>query len=273
MRIALGLEYDGRGFAGWQRQSDLPTIQSAVEFALCAIAGHEVTLHAAGRTDRGVHALMQVAHFDTDADRPEMAWVRGVNSHLPQGIAVIWATEIDSRFHARFSATGRHYRYLLLDHPVRPALASGQVGWYHAQLDLDAMEKACQCLIGEHDFTSFRASECQSDSPIKEVRSASVKRVGGLIEFRFSANGFLHHMVRNLVGSLVAIGSHRQEVEWMAELLFARDRTAAAPTFAPDGLYLSHIDYPDEFHLPVAATHSLLPVHSTTPISNFLGLM
>lgn len=262
MRIALGLEYDGRGFAGWQRQSDLPTVQFAVESAIAAIAGHEVTLHAAGRTDRGVHALLQVAHFDTDADRPETAWVRGVNSHLPQGIAVLWATGVEERFHARFSATGRHYRYLMLDHPVRPALAAGQLGWYHAKLDVEAMAAACLCVLGEHDFSSFRASECQSDTPVKEVRYASVQRVGGLIEFRFSANGFLHHMVRNLVGSLVAIGSHRQPVEWMAELLFARDRTIAAPTFAPDGLYLSQIDYPAEFNLPLAKPHCLLPCHA-----------
>jgi tRNA pseudouridine38-40 synthase len=269
VRIALGLEYDGRGFAGWQRQSDLPTVQLAVESAIAAIAGHEVTLHAAGRTDRGVHALLQVAHFDTDADRPETAWVRGVNSHLPQGIAVLWATVVEERFHARFSATGRHYRYLMLDHPVRPALAAGQLGWYHAKLDVEAMAAACLCLLGEHDFSSFRASECQSDTPVKEVRYVSVQRLGGLIEFRFSANGFLHHMVRNLVGSLVAIGSHRQPVEWMAELLFARDRTIAAPTFAPDGLYLSKIDYPAEFNLPLTQPHCLLSSDAVLAESGF----
>jgi tRNA pseudouridine38-40 synthase len=235
------------------------TVQFAVESAIAAIAGHEVTVHAAGRTDKGVHALQQVAHFDTDAIRPEMAWVRGVNSHLPSGVAVLWAAEVSMDFHARFSATGRHYRYFLLDHPVRPAIASGQVGWYHAQLDVEAMNTACGCLLGEHDFTSFRAAECQSDTPVKELRSAVVQRLNGLIEFRFSANGFLHHMVRNLVGSLVAIGSHRQPVEWMAELLFARDRTAAAPTFAPDGLYLSQVDYPAEFNLPKFKPHTLLP--------------
>lgn len=265
MRIALGLEYDGRGFAGWQRQSDIPTVQSVVESAIAAISGHEVTLHAAGRTDRGVHALEQVAHFDTTAERPEMAWVRGVNSLLPNGVAVLWSRCLPDAFHARFSATGRHYRYLLLDHPVRPGLASGQIGWYHAKLDVLAMAKACACLIGEHDFTSFRAAECQADSPVKELRHASVKRQQGLIEFNFSANGFLHHMVRNLVGSLVAIGSHRQPVEWMAELLFARDRTAAAPTFAPDGLYLSKIDYPMEFDLPKYLVHSLVPFESSNP--------
>jgi len=258
VRIALGLEYDGRGFSGWQRQAELPTVQSVLESAIAAISGHEVTLHAAGRTDRGVHALHQVAHFDTDSDRPEMAWVRGVNSHLPNGVAVLWSRAVNPSFHARFSATGRHYRYLMLDHSVRPALATGQVGWYHAKLDVDAMDAACQCLLGQHDFTSFRAAECQSDTPVKEVRAAQVQRLGSLIEFRFSANGFLHHMVRNLVGSLVAIGSHRQPVNWMEELLFARDRTAAAPTFAPDGLYLSQIDYPLEFHLPSVEQHCLL---------------
>lgn len=272
MRIALGVEYDGRGFAGWQRQCDLPTIQFVLESAVAAISGHAVTLHAAGRTDRGVHALLQVVHFDTEVDRPEMAWVRGVNSHLPQGIAVLWSAVVESHFHARFSATGRHYRYLLLDHPVRPALASGQVGWYHGKLDVEAMALACHCLIGVHDFTSFRASGCQADTPVKEVRYASVQRTGGLIEFRFSANGFLHHMVRNLVGSLIAIGSHRQSVEWMAALLFARDRAAAAPTFAPDGLYLSHIDYPAEFNLPQVKAHSLLSLYAHPSDHISLGL-
>lgn len=261
VRIALGLEYDGRGFAGWQIQAGLPTLQGALEAALQGIAGVPLAVTAAGRTDRGVHALGQVVHFDVAVDRPLSAWVRGVNSGLPPGMAVLWAQEVPPAFHARFSAKGRHYRYLLLEHPVRPALASGQVGWTHAPLDLDAMRQGMQCLLGEHDFSSWRSSECQAESPVRVLRALDVQRIGGLVEFRFSANGFLHHMVRNLVGCLVAIGSHRQSPGWMAELLTLRDRTAAAPTFAPDGLYLSQIDYPQAFDLPTNGPHSLVLPH------------
>jgi tRNA pseudouridine38-40 synthase len=260
VRYALGLEYDGRGFAGWQIQDTLPTLQGELERALGEIAGHPVSVMAAGRTDRGVHALGQVVHFDSDAQRPETAWVRGVNSYLPAGMAVLWATPVPEAFHARFSAIGRHYRYFLLDHSVRPALATGQVGWYHATLDVAAMQEAIRPLVGVHDFSSWRSSECQAESPIRQMREVSVQRVDGLIEFRFHANGFLHHMVRNLVGSLVAIGAHRQSPNWMAELILARDRTLAAPTFAPDGLYLSQIDYSPVFGLPDIARHSLLPL-------------
>lgn len=259
MRIALGLEYDGQGFAGWQRQPGRDTLQGALERALGEIACQPVAVHAAGRTDRGVHASAQVVHFDTAAQRPLSAWVRGVNSHLPPGMAVLWAQTVDARFHARFSATGRHYRYLLLDHGVRPGLARGRVGWHHARLDERAMAAACPCLLGRHDFTSFRAAECQAASPVREMRLATVARSGGLIEFRFSANGFLHHMVRNLVGCLVAVGSGRRAADWLPQVLEARDRDAAAPTFAPDGLYLSGVDYPVEFGLPDFPAHGMWP--------------
>ncbi len=254
-RIALGLEYDGSGFAGWQRQPVLTTVQGTLEHALTQIAGHPVNVQAAGRTDRGVHASAQVVHFDTSAERPLNAWVRGVNSHLPAGVAVLWAHPVSAHFHARFSATGRHYRYLLLDHPVRPGLGCGRVGWVHTRLDVDAMALAARCLPGTHDFTSFRAAECQAESPVREMRQASVLRSGGLVEFRFSANGFLHHMVRNLVGSLVAVGAGRRSPEWMMQALAARSRAAAAPTFGPDGLYLSAIDYPAGFGLPAFDAH------------------
>ena len=260
MRFALGLEYDGQGFAGWQRQPVLPTLQGALESALSRIAGETVTVHAAGRTDRGVHASAQVVHFDTRAERPLTAWTRGANSHLPPGMAVLWAHPVREEFHARFSATGRHYRYLLLDHAVRPGLIQGRVGWHHAPLDLAAMSAACRCLPGTHDFSSFRAAECQAASPVREMRIATVARSAGLVEFRFSANGFLHHMVRNLVGCLVAIGSGRRSPDWMSEVLAARDRDAAAPTFAPDGLYLSAVDYPARFGLPAFPEHGMWPL-------------
>lgn len=250
MRIALGLEYDGQGFAGWQRQPVLPTLQGTLEAAVARIAGEATPMHAAGRTDRGVHASAQVVHFDTTAIRPISAWVRGVNRHLPAGMAVLWAHPVSERFHARFAATGRHYRYLLLDHGVRPGLAHGRIGWYHAALDVAAMDSECACLIGQHDFSSFRAAECQAESPVREMRQAQVVRNRGLVEFRFSANGFLHHMVRNLVGCLVAVGAARRPAGWVAAVLEARDRDAAAPTFGPEGLYLSGVDYPPVFGLP-----------------------
>ncbi len=259
-RFALGLEYDGGAFFGWQRQPGPVTVQAALEQALAAVAGEPVLVHAAGRTDRGVHASAQVVHFDTAARRPLSAWVRGVNAHLPGAVAVLWAHPVVESFHARFSATGRHYRYLLLDHGVRPGLARGRVGWHHAPLDHHAMAEAACCLLGTQDFSSFRAAECQATSPVREMRRAAVLRHGGLVEFQFSANGFLHHMVRNLVGSLIAVGAGRRPVTWMAEALAARDRAAAAPTFGPDGLYLSAIDYPTEFALPAFPEHGSWPL-------------
>jgi tRNA pseudouridine38-40 synthase len=260
VRIALGIEYDGGGFAGWQRQPEMPTLQGALEAALAEIAGHALSVHAAGRTDRGVHASAQVVHFDSAARRPISAWVRGVNRHLPPNMAVVWAHPVVASFHARFSATGRHYRYLLLDHGVRPGLARGRVGWHHARLDVDAMTCALPALLGIHDFSSFRASECQAESPVREMRQAQVVRHAGLVEFRFSANGFLHHMVRNLVGSLVAVGSGRRAPDWLAEVLAARDRNAAAPTFGPEGLYLCGVDYPAVFDLPCFSEHGMWPL-------------
>lgn len=262
-RIALGLEYDGSAFFGWQRQPDCTTVQGTLEHALAEIAGEAIPVHAAGRTDRGVHATGQVVHFDTAVKRPLSAWVRGVNRHLPRSVAVLWASPVEGDFHARFSASGRHYRYLLLDHRVRPALAHGRVGWHHGELDLQAMCAAATCLVGTHDFSSFRAAECQADSPVRELRVASVSRSAGLIEFRFSANGFLHHMVRNLVGALIAVGSGRRSTGWLAEALHARDRNAAAPTFAPDGLYLCGVDYPERFGLPGFDHHAALPQPGT----------
>lgn len=250
MRIAIGLEYDGRGFCGWQSQPSGCGVQDHLEKAVAGIAGEKLGVTAAGRTDTGVHASFQVAHFDANATRPLTAWVRGVNTHLPDGIAVIWAREMPDDFHARFAVEERGYRYVLLNHPTRPGLMAGKAGWHHRPLNEHLMQQAAKRLLGRHDFSAFRAAECQARSPEKELRQASIKRQGDFIVLDFCADGFLHHMVRNIVGCLVHIGAGQAGPEWMDELLAHRDRTRAAPTFMPDGLYLSHIRYPSRFGLP-----------------------
>jgi tRNA pseudouridine38-40 synthase len=247
VRIAIGIEYDGRAFSGWQSQPSGRTVQDVLESALSRMAQHPVRVHAAGRTDAGVHACQQVAHFDTSANRPLTAWVRGVNAFLPAGIAVLWSQPVSDDFHARFSATARHYRYLLLNHPVRPALLAGRVGWHHSPLHEGAMQLAASNLIGEHDFSSFRSAECQAASPVKRVTRFSIVRQGDLIFCDVSAGGFLHHMVRNLMGALVHIGKGAAPPDWMAALRDARDRTIAPPTFMPDGLYFAGVSYPPAF--------------------------
>lgn len=250
MRVALGLEYDGAAFCGWQSQLNGRSVQDALERALSVIANAPLRVQCAGRTDAGVHAAVQVVHFDTDAKRPLSAWVRGVNAHLPDAIAVRWSCEVTSAFHARFSATARHYRYVLLDRDVRPALGAGRIGWTHWSLDLDAMRIAAGHLLGTHDFSSFRAAECQAASPVRNLFHASVARHGRFIVFEFSANAFLHHMVRNMVGALVQVGRGAHDPDWITHLLEVRDRTQAAPTFSPDGLYLAGVDYPADLGLP-----------------------
>lgn len=249
-RIALGLEYDGRTFFGWQIQPQVITVQSALEDALSRMAGHPVRAHAAGRTDAGVHGAMQVVHFDTDANRPLTAWVRGVNGFLPGEVAVLWAREVPDLFHSRFSARARHYRYLLLNHSVRPALLSGRVGWMHQALDLTAMREAAGLLLGEHDFSSFRAAECQAKTPVKNLMRLDIHADGNLLRLDFTANAFLHHMVRNIMGALLHVAKGNDPPGWITDLLLARDRSIAPPTFMPDGLYLSGVSYPDEFALP-----------------------
>ncbi|MDE2586137.1 MAG: tRNA pseudouridine(38-40) synthase TruA [Betaproteobacteria bacterium] len=249
-RIALGVEYDGNAFHGWQTQPGGNTVQDHVEKALARIADGPIATICAGRTDAGVHATAQVVHFDTEVRRPDSAWVRGVNTHLPDGVAVRWAQPVADDFHARFSARGRRYRYLLLNRPVRPGLAQGRVGWFHAPLDVDRMNEAAAHLLGEHDFTTFRAAECQAKSPIKELREARVSRLGDLVIFDFEATAFLHHMVRNLVGSLVYVGKGKHPPAWIGELLQERDRTRAAPTFAAAGLYLAGVTYEPHWGLP-----------------------
>ena len=250
MRIAIGLEYDGRGFCGWQSQPSGCGIQDHLEKALAEIAGEKLAVTAAGRTDTGVHASFQVAHFDAGAARPITAWVRGVNTHLPDGVAVLWAREVADDFHARFAVEERGYRYVLLNHPVRPGLMAGKLGWHHRPLEAEAMQAAADRLLGRHDFSAFRAAECQARSPEKELRQASIKRQGDFLLCEFRADGFLHHMVRNIMGCLVHVGAGQAGPEWMDELLAHKDRTRAAPTFMADGLYLSHIRYPSRFELP-----------------------
>jgi len=251
MRIALCLEYDGRAFHGWQTQPAGGTVQDALEKALTGIAGSPVAVVCAGRTDAGVHASCQIAHFDCDAERPLSAWVRGTNTLLPDAVAVRWAYPVPDEFHARFSARGRRYRYLLLNRPQRPGLTHGRVGWFHQSLDLAAMQAAAARLLGEHDFSAFRAAECQAKSPVKTLREARVWQSGDHVVFDFEASAFLHHMVRNLVGTLVYIGKGKHAPDWVDELLACRDRKRAAPTFSPDGLYLSGVSYEPHWGLPV----------------------
>ncbi|MDP2025651.1 tRNA pseudouridine(38-40) synthase TruA [Sulfuriferula sp.] len=250
VRIALGIEYDGSRFCGWQTQTAVCGVQDALQRALAVIAGHPVEVVAAGRTDAGVHATLQVVHFDTVAQRPDSAWVRGVNSFLPDSVVVLWAQPVNAGFHARFSAQTRSYRYLLLNHPVRPAIAAGRIGWFHAPLALAPMQAAAQLLVGTHDFSAFRAAECQAKSPIRTLHSLSVKQTGHRFSFDLSANAFLHHMVRNIVGALVYVGKGKYSPEWVGELLAQRDRSRAAPTFAADGLYLNAVRYAPEWGLP-----------------------
>ena len=260
MRIALGLEYDGTPFHGWQSQADGSGVQDALEAALSRIAGQPVAVVAAGRTDAGVHATLQVAHFETDVERPETAWVRGVNALLPGAVAVHWAIPVADEFHARFTASGRHYTYLLLDRPVRPALLNGRAGWYHQPLALVKMREGAAALIGRHDFSAFRAAECQAKSPVRTLDRLDIAREGNMIRFDLHADAFLHRMVRNIVGSLVYVGNGRQQPTWIGELLYGRDRTRAAPTFGSDGLYFIGADYPTRFNLPPTVAPVRIPL-------------
>ncbi len=251
MRIALGVEYDGSQFFGWQSQADGNTVQDALQAALSSIANENIAIIAAGRTDTGVHALEQVVHFDTGVERPLSAWVRGVNALLPKSIAVLWAHAVPEEFHARFSAQARSYRYLLINRPVRSAVLYGKVGWFHAPLDVERMREAAQYLLGEHDFSAFRAAECQAKSPIKNLAQLDITRQGDRIIFDLTAGAFLHHMVRNIVGCLVYVGKGKHPPQWVQQVLQGRERSLAAPTFAPDGLYLRRITYDAKWGLPL----------------------
>jgi tRNA pseudouridine38-40 synthase len=252
-RIALGLEYDGAPFAGWQTQKDGSGIQDAVEAALRSFLGQPAPVICAGRTDAGVHATGQVVHLDSPVARDLQSWVRGVNQYLPRSVAVRWAREVAADFHARYSARNRTYEYWILNDPVRSPLYEQRAGWVFRALDVPAMHEAAQRLLGTHDFSAFRSVQCQAASPVRDVRRFEVERLGRLVRVRITANAFLHHMVRNLVGALVYVGSGRHPPHWVGAVLAGRDRAAAAPTFAACGLYLTQVEYDPTLDLPSGA--------------------
>jgi tRNA pseudouridine38-40 synthase len=258
MRIAAIVEYDGRAFSGWQRQDQQRTIQDCVEDALSTVADESVAVVVAGRTDAGVHALGQVIHFDTGAQRTAYSWVRGANSNLPDEIALLWAAEVDSGFHARFSATGRHYRYVILNRAIRPTYLAGRVTHEYRTLDVERMREASRHLVGTHDFTSFRSIECEAKSPVRELRALDIERIGEFVEIHAYANAFLHHMVRNLAGVLITIGTGEEEPDWARTVLEARDRREGGVTAPAGGLYLSHIEYPASFNIPQLSSTRIL---------------
>ncbi|MDP9045508.1 MAG: tRNA pseudouridine(38-40) synthase TruA [Pseudomonadota bacterium] len=237
MRVVLGISYRGQAYKGWQSQPDGRTVQDRLEHALARFADVPLRTHCAGRTDAGVHALNQVVHVDTDVARAPMSWIRGTNRFLPADIAVQWCRLMDDAFHARYAALGRRYVYVVLESVVRPAVEAGAVGWSFRPLDGAAMRAAAAALLGEHDFSAFRSSECQSPTPVKTVRAIEITRRAAYWRFEFDANAFLHHMVRNLMGALVAVGAGRRDPSWVAGVLAGRNREHAAPTFAADGLY------------------------------------
>jgi len=248
-RIALGIEYDGGAYAGWQRQPHARAVQGVLELALGRVAGHEVELTAAGRTDAGVHALLQVAHFDTVATRPERAWTFGGTAAAPDDVTILWAREVPEHFHARYSALSRTYVYRIVNRRLRPALDRARACWIRRPLDEAAMHRAAQRLLGERDFSSFRAAECQSSTAMRRLMQADVERHGEMVQIRVRANAFLHHMVRNIAGSLLLVGTRQREEVWIEDVLAARDRTQAGPTAPPQGLYFAGVEYPPGFAL------------------------
>jgi len=255
MRIALGIEYDGRGYHGWQKQANLVTVQETLETALSKIAQEPIEVVCAGRTDTGVHASGQVIHFDTNVERNMRAWVFGTNSFLPHDICVRWAKRVPKDFHARYSAQSRTYRYIIYDQSIRPALFRHNVTWQYRALNTEKMQEAANHLIGEHDFSSFRSSDCQASTPIRHISKLTVTRSGHThnshhIQIEITANAFLHHMVRNIAGVLMAIGSEKRPSLWAKEVLNAKDRRLGGETAPPYGLYLIHVLYPSHFQIP-----------------------
>ena len=261
-RIALGIQYDGAPWHGWQTQPVGGTVQDTLEAAMKRFALTDIATTCAGRTDAGVHALEQVVHFDTVLEREMFSWVRGVNAFLPPSIAVRWACEVPGDalegFHARFSATARTYHYVIYNHPVRSPLLAGKAGWVFRPLQIERMRDAARYLIGTHDFSSFRAAECQAKSPVKTMQEIRIERRDDIIIVTLTANAFLHHMVRNIVGSLIVVGNGNQPPQWINDILESRDRSRAAPTFMPDGLYLARIAYDPKWCLPQEPA-SMLP--------------
>jgi tRNA pseudouridine38-40 synthase len=248
--VALGLSYNGQPYQGWQSQSSGQTVQDRLEAALARFTAQKTSTLCAGRTDAGVHGLMQVVHFDTLVERSPSAWVRGTNSFLPRDIAIQWAFTVPDTFHCRASALSRRYAYILLESPVRPSVEAGRVGWAFRPLALAPMQQAAELLLGEHDFSSFRASACQALSPVKHLQRLDISRRGAYWRFEFEANAFLHHMIRNLMGCLLAVGQGQYPPAWITQVLQARDRKVAAPTFSPDGLYFLGPRYALHWGLP-----------------------
>ena len=267
-RIALGVAYDGQPWQGWQTQPNGHTVQDQVEGALRAFVGQPIETICAGRTDTGVHATAQVIHIDVQVDRPQTAWVRGLNSHLPDSIAIQWAQPVSQSFHARFSATARAYTYVILNTPVRQPLWSGKSGWCFRPLDADLMHQAAQRLVGEHDFSSFRSSQCQAATPVRDMQAIGVKRHGDLVVVSLRANAFLHHMVRNIVGELVLLGQGKTDLIHFEDVVAARDRTRAAPTFSAAGLYLTEVVYPHDL-LDQTGARGVSPIDAFAKFGEF----
>lgn len=252
MRIALGVEYNGSGYSGWQAQRDRVTLQDTLQKALSNVANESIYLHCAGRTDANVHAVGQVVHFDTNAKRHVDAWIWGSNTFLPSAIVVRWARQVDYHFHARFSAVSRRYRYIIFNHPIRPAILNGRATWCYYPLDVTRMREAGAYLIGEQDFNSFRSSQCNSKSSCRNVTHFNIERRDHFIIFEIEANAFLHHMVRNIAGVLMKIGAGDKDPIWMCEVLKAKSRKAAAETAHADGLYLTQVKYKEPYNFPVS---------------------
>lgn len=249
-RYAACIEYCGVEYSGWQRQKNAPSVQAAVENAISQVANHDVTVTTAGRTDTGVHGIGQIIHFDSNSHREEYNWNRGINTALPRDISLIWCKSVAADFHARFSARQRSYRYILLNRDVRPSYLSGRVTWYRNALSIERMQQAAASLLGKHDFSAFRAAGCQSKNPVKELRQLDVHQQGEWFWFDVTADGFLHHMVRNLVGVLCKIGTGEAEITWAKTVLDSRDRKIGGVTFPPDGLYFAKVDYDPKYRLP-----------------------
>lgn len=251
MRIAVGVEYDGSNYCGFQYQDHSPSIQEKLETALTKVANHNVRVFCAGRTDTGVHAYGQVVHFESDSKREAHQWVFGANTNLPGDISVLWATPVPDDFHARYSAERRIYRYVILNRQIRPAIMAKRVSWEYRPLDIERMKQAAKHLVGEHDFSSYRALACQAKSPVRTLHRLELSRHGDFIAIELEANGFLHHMVRNIAGVLMTIGACEQETDWSKEVLEKRDRTQGGITAPADGLYFIAACYPAKFSIPV----------------------
>lgn len=252
MRIAAGIEYDGRPFCGWQYQDHAPSVQAEVEQAFSKVADHDLRVVCAGRTDTGVHGIGQVIHFDTEAVRSDYSWLRGTNTNLPASVSVQWVKQVDDDFHARFSAQKRAYRYVICNRPERTAVFNGLVTWNHVPLELERMRQAASYLVGEHDFSSFRAAGCQAKSPMRTIHKLALGQQNEFIVIDIEANAFLHHMVRNIAGVLMTIGSGEMPVEWAQQVLEHRDRKLGGVTASAAGLYLTRVEYPDQFNIPQA---------------------